>query len=720
MDINTINQYNQGVGKYKILSSAAGVGSLLTTKWRGFIMPLSISDWQFIKTLSAEIARPENASHTLQQLQDLAGVEIIDDIRFVEFLKQKKQLTSLKCFAAVPHIQLDQYNRIDKKEHPIFKKKKEAGVTMDDEMFVVPAINFPRWFISRNFELRSIDNWIEIWKSKGCNDGKFEYFAPPRDPNYDTKRDFSSSYVRLRDKNIYGLLTPVPMVLICPNGHISDIPWYEFFCAKLKGERLDSPDGFDLFGYDCEPCCDSQDGKHNLQWIANRNQSESWGILKCSNCGKTVSLAGIMNIKPFCRGERPWDSDNRREVCTTGHGRTIMQMALVTSNSIYYANNLSSLYIPNDYIANPEGQLSVNGNRMLQKIVDKIYPRYERRTENPSKEDFWRKMFEGSDGLKDAADDDDIALTMDDWNAIKQSFINTEHQEEIDVLATYRLNEYKLFAQNPSTPGDKPGLCFKDIDLPDSLRPFFAKIQTVDTLAITTTQLGFSRVSMPSPMIIDGRIIYPDDPNYPGDPIKPIYSCNKEEVLVLPANQLFGEGLFFMFDQEKVDSWAKEHNLEQYYNCNLSEDDMGKFLSEEMNKYGKARFYLLHTFSHIIMKELEFSCGYPTSSLNERMYYSDGMCGVLIYTADGAEGSMGGLVWQGQPHLIDRIIKTAMRRAINCSSDPMCWENADGLNHAACFSCAMVSETSCEQRNLGLDRRALVDNEFGFFKNLTI
>ena len=95
------------------------------------------------------------------------------------------------------------------------------------------------------------------------------------------------------------------------------------------------------------------------------------------------------------------------------------------------------------------------------------------------------------------------------------------------------------------------------------------------------------------------------------------------------------------------------------------------------------------------------------------------MCGVLIYTADGSEGSMGGLVWQGQPRLIKGIIESAMKRAINCSSDPLCWENEDGMNLASCFSCTMVSETSCEHMNLGLDRRALVDDEYGFFRSLT-
>ena len=462
-------------------------------------------------------------------------------------------------------------------------------------MFIIPAINFPKWFISNNYELKSIDDWIEIWKTKRCNDGNIKYFTPPRDPNKKTFRSFGDKRM-LNDKTIYGLLKPVPMVLICPNGHISDIPWYQYFCARLAGEKVDQEEGFDLFNYNCAPCSSSPDGKHNLQWITNRNQSESWGTLKCSHCQNSVSLAGIMNIKPFCRGERPWDFENRSEVCRNGHTRTIMQMALVTSNSIYYANCLSSLYIPSEYIELYTGQLSSCANKMLQKIEEKIYPRYERRTESPSKEDFWCKQFEESDDLKDAAENDDIQLSEKDWDDIKRVFIYPKETEDVDILATYRLNEYQVFANNSETPGNKPGLHFRDIKLPNTLKEYFTKIQTIDTLAVTTTQLGFSRVSMPSPKIINGKVVYPDEQ------IKPIYTCNKEEVLVLPANQLFGEGIFFMFDEKKVDQWVNLHNLESYYQCRLDDDDMGKFMSDEMNQYGRARFYLLHTFSHIIMK----------------------------------------------------------------------------------------------------------------------
>ena len=140
-----------------------------------------------------------------------------------------------------------------------------------------------------------------------------------------------------------------------------------------------------------------------------------------------------------------------------------------------------------------------------------------------------------------------------------------------------------------------------------------------------------------------------------------------------------------------------------------SHDDSYNSIYQEMKHGGVTICVVLHTFSHVLMKELEFSCGYPTASLSERLYFSDRMCGVLIYTTNEAEGSMGGLVWQGQPTLIEDIIRKAMQRALNWASDSICWENEDQLNYAACFSCAMVSETSCERRNVGLDRRILVD-----------
>jgi hypothetical protein len=125
----------------------------------------------------------------------------------------------------------------------------------------------------------------------------------------------------------------------------------------------------------------------------------------------------------------------------------------------------------------------------------------------------------------------------------------------------------------------------------------------------------------------------------------------------------------------------------------------------------------------LIIKELEFLSGYPATSLKERLYIGDTMHGILIYTIAGAEGSYGGLVSLCDDSKIDAIIHSALERAKDCAADPIC-EHTDlngqgvgGTNLAACYSCALLPETSCEEFNRFLDRKELVDNDFGFFNN---
>lgn len=640
MEIYKQNQYNQGVSKYKLLSSNAGVGSIITTKAGNFIMPLSTSQWDFVKAVENELEHYPNETDPTK-VADRTGVDAIDDARFINFLQHDQELIHLKMLIDIPFLSLTPFNTPDYKTHPLYKKHelKNAG-TLKADHFQIPAIHFPRWFYSRRHStFKPLEKWKRDWQAKRCNGGKLEYFAPPRDPGHKTgrkRKEFNS------EVDLYMPLTQVPLLLICKNGHLSDIPWYELFCANIEGNKhlLDRPEGFRLFDYSCQEC--KSGGNHQLQWIENRNQSESWGTLKCSECKETVSLEGIMNIRPICIGEMPWNKESRtsRRPCTDHFSNpSTMRVVLATSNSVYYADTFSSLYIP---------------------------PRY---------------------------------------HAVHQS--EDTHR---DYRENYRFEEYSVFTNHSRSTIEENKLNFVDIDLPPELAPYFTKIQQVNNLAITSTQLGFSRVAIPTPKRIDGYVVTED--------LQPIYEKEKMDVNVLPAIQKYGEGLFFQFNTEAVDRWQEQHRQKFDLRYQKKTGWMEETLKDEMEMYGAPRFFLLHTFSHLLLKEFEFSCGYPAASLQERLYYSDRMCGVLIYTADGGEGSMGGLVWQGQPHLIKKIIFDALERAETCSGDPICWLNEEKLNHSSCFSCTLVSETSCEKMNLGFDRRAIVDPEFGFFKSL--
>jgi hypothetical protein len=132
-----------------------------------------------------------------------------------------------------------------------------------------------------------------------------------------------------------------------------------------------------------------------------------------------------------------------------------------------------------------------------------------------------------------------------------------------------------------------------------------------------------------------------------------------------------------------------------------------------------APYYLLHTFAHLLMTAISLECGYPGSSLRERIYALDAppggqrRFGVLIYTAStDAEGTLGGLVEAARR--ISHFVRKALELAALCSNDPICAHHTPGeldhapLHGAACHGCVLVPETSCEQRNEFLDRALVV------------
>jgi hypothetical protein len=134
-----------------------------------------------------------------------------------------------------------------------------------------------------------------------------------------------------------------------------------------------------------------------------------------------------------------------------------------------------------------------------------------------------------------------------------------------------------------------------------------------------------------------------------------------------------------------------------------------------------AGYWALHSQSHAFMAELSLECGYPLSSLKERIYSSGpgqpNRFGILIYTSTaGGQGTLGGL--SSMAERAAELLARATKRLALCSNDPICAENSDGnedypLQGPACHACLLVPETSCESRNTRLDRGLLVKTVLG-------
>ncbi|MEV5515063.1 DUF1998 domain-containing protein [Streptomyces flaveolus] len=201
----------------------------------------------------------------------------------------------------------------------------------------------------------------------------------------------------------------------------------------------------------------------------------------------------------------------------------------------------------------------------------------------------------------------------------------------------------------------------------------------------------------------------------------------------LPAMEVQGEGVFLRLDEGRLEAWekapavaARVERMRIAHQRVLEQraDDP----SQAVASPATPRMVLLHTLAHVLINEWSLEAGYPSASLRERLYAADDMAGVLVYTATSdSAGSLGGLVAQGEPKPLDRAVRSAIRRAEWCSSDPLCMEaeaaGSTGTNLAACHACVMLPETSCEHNNILLDRALLVgtpeEPSLGFFAPLT-
>ncbi|MFD9839764.1 DrmB family protein [[Kitasatospora] papulosa] len=197
----------------------------------------------------------------------------------------------------------------------------------------------------------------------------------------------------------------------------------------------------------------------------------------------------------------------------------------------------------------------------------------------------------------------------------------------------------------------------------------------------------------------------------------------------LPAMEVRGEGVFLRLDEDRIGAWEKAPAVAARVEWMRTAHQ--RMLDQRAGEGSQAvpspvtpRMVLLHTLAHVLIDEWSLEAGYPAASLRERLYAADNMAGVLIYTATSdSAGSLGGVVAQGEPALLERTVRSAIRRAEWCSSDPLCMETGvsgtGGANLAACHACVMLPETSCEHNNSLLDRALLIgtpeDPSVGFF-----
>lgn len=293
---------------------------------------------------------------------------------------------------------------------------------------------------------------------------------------------------------------------------------------------------------------------------------------------------------------------------------------------------------------------------------------------------------------------------------------DTDHAKKIRALIDsddFQKGKYKGKVIEIHYQSNKKHFKAEEDALPRYLQKYFSRIIRVTRLREVRVLLGFTRVDAP-------------DPDADEQPNVVALSKGKQERW-LPAAEVNGEGIFIEFNKDTLAAWLNSpavKGLSEKYSDSYREfcESKGWTITVVRN----AVYVLMHTFAHLMIKQMSMSSGYSSSAIRERIYFGDKMAGILLYTGSSdKEGSLGGLVELGNIDQMTNLMRDAFQEALVCTNDPECMSNlpaGKNSNGAACHSCCMISETACENGNRMLDRGLAVPipgrEECSYFKEL--
>jgi hypothetical protein len=406
--------------------------------------------------------------------------------------------------------------------------------------------------------------------------------------------------------------------------------------------------------------------------------------VKCGGCNAARSLVHAFGREaegnlPACRGRHPhlnrFDEDCREKP----------RAVLLGSTNSWFSISLSVLAIP-------------QGKNQLAQLIDDGWT-YFADAESEAEVKAVLKTLTKTGNLPGI----DAFSAEQVWKAIegKRNGTDDETPKEADI----KRPEWRVLT-NPASPNDWPHFLTSKTDVPAEAASIVESVLLLQRLREVNALVGFTRVEAPEES---------DDP----EERPPMAALCRDKPTWVPAFEVHGEGIFIRFKEDVIRIWEtlapvgrRDEMLKAghrgWRNARQLDPDKG---------YPSIRYPMLHTFAHLLIRELALECGYNAASIRERIYSDsnpkDPMAGLLLYTAAAdSDGTLGGLVELGKPENLGRLIKQALRRATICSSDPLCSEhNAStdrSLHGASCHACGFVAETSCERGNRYLDRALLV------------
>jgi len=450
---------------------------------------------------------------------------------------------------------------------------------------------------------------------------------------------------------------PARFLVACPDGHLDDFPYVDF----VHHGRT-------------EPC-----GGAKLVLRDSANTLGPRVTITCVECSasRNVSQASGKDgweALPACRGRHP--HLQRFEPC----GKKLRLMVLGASN-LWFSVTASALHLPQS-----------------QTVADIVTAHWALLGGQPNAT-VAALLVDNVDALR--------ALRGTPAGAVWAAIVAVRQQGGPAVLAPQSdllRAEWDLLS-HPTTQRQDDDFRAVSTPNPEGYDHLLTQVVLLSRLREVQALLGFTRLTAP-----DRREL---------EPVNRL-SLSRSMPTWVPAFEQRGEGVFLELHEDRVRAW--EQSVEDHPRITALRESFQRWSANRERPLDTTlpipRFLLLHTLSHLLIRQVALECGYGSSSIRERLYVgtaAEPATGILLSTAaSDSEGTLGGLVALGQREYLKRLLDNALEDASRCSSDPLCAEHtpadpSETLHSAACHACLFASETTCEANNRWLDRAVLVD-----------
>lgn len=455
---------------------------------------------------------------------------------------------------------------------------------------------------------------------------------------------------------------PVRFIMACRNGHLEEVQWMYFVHEGQQKPRCPSP---------------------RLRLLEGKTGDFSEVTVQCSSCGLSRALAHALSheANPPCKGYRPWLGPEAQEDCKDGRPRLLIRGA----SNAYFPQIMSALTIPES------GSELVEQVRGLMDVLSNA---------SPATLPVLRSAIPKLAVLGSASDSDvlaAVAQVLDPHSAPRPAlrtaeFLQLTHQPDYQVGVLPKPRD--IFFARTYVPRE-------------GLAPGVAKIVLAPRLRQVSVQIGFTRLEAPTA-------------DLQGEFDLGVENCRVGlNTDWLPAAETWGEGVFLQLDEATVRAWEDRPAVRARAKVLMAGFDAWAHGRSHPPSFPGARFYLLHSLSHLLINAIAVECGYSAAALSERLYCAPRtdpvpMAAILVSTGTpGTEGTFGGLVEQGKRML--GHLQRAFDMGRLCSTDPVCAYHQPAVDPtrryregAACHGCLYVAEPSCERFNSDLDRALVV------------